>query len=273
VRRLLSRWRERQRSAALPRDGYPPSRLPVPRLDRLTADDLAALNGLLKWNCFTVDSHGRRFGDRARAGKREEPQIIPDPRIALFDAEFGLADKHVLEVGCFEGLHTIALCRVAAHVTAIDSRMENIAKSILSCHFYAVSPELRRCDVEIAEELAALPDADVVHHVGVLYHLVDPVRHLQQLAPKIRLGMMLDTHVSTPQQATSVLSSGGREYRCRKVGESGLADVFSGMYAHAHWLVLDDLLELLRALGFIRARVHETRDERHGPRVLILAQR
>lgn len=270
---ILSRWRKQARAEALQRDGYPPSPQPIPRLDALTADDLAALNGLLKWNCFTVDSRGRRFGDRARAGKREDPQIIPDRRIALFDAEFGLADKHVLEIGCFEGLHTIALCRVAARVTAIDSRMENIVKSILRCHFYEASPDLRRCDVEIAEELAALPDADVLHHVGVLYHLVDPVRHLERLAPKIRLGMMLDTHVSTAQQATSELSSGGRIYRCRKVGESGIADVFSGMYAHAHWLVLDDLLELLRTLGFANARVHETRDERHGPRVLILARR
>jgi tRNA (mo5U34)-methyltransferase len=267
------RFRKRAGDAALAPDGYRPSEQAAPRLDRLTRDDLAALNGLLKWNCFTVDSHGRRFGDRARAGKREEPQTIPDRRIALFDAEFGLADKHVLEVGCFEGLHTIALCRVAARVTAIDARMENIVKAILRCHFYDVNPDLRRCDVEIADELAALPDADVLHHVGVLYHLVDPVQHLQRLAPKVRLGMMLDTHVSTAEQAVQALASGGRTYRCRKVGESGVADVFSGMYAHAHWLVLEDLLELLRALGFANTRVIETRDERHGPRVLVMARR
>jgi tRNA (mo5U34)-methyltransferase len=274
----MSNWFTRWRPAttpidALPVDGYAPALLPLERLDRLTQEDLNELNRLLKWNCFTVDAHGRRFGDRARAGKREEPQVIPDRRIALFDGEFGLAGKHVLEVGCFEAIHTIALCHAADRVTAIDARMENIVKSILRCHFYGVQPDLRRCDVEIPQELAALPEVDLLHHVGVLYHLRDPVQHLSLLAPKVRTGMMLDTHVARPDEATATLRHEGRDYRCRQVPEHGVAEVFSGMYAHAHWLVLDDLLALLQRIGFAHTRVHETRNERNGTRVLIFARR
>jgi hypothetical protein len=254
-------------------DGFAPLQRATPRLDRLTASDLQELNRLLQWNCFTVDSRGRRVGDRARAGKRDEPQAIPDYRAAMLDQAFQLADKHVLEIGCFEGVHTIGLCDRARTLTAIDSRMENVVKTILRCYLYDHTPEVRRCNVELADELAALPDVDVVHHVGVLYHLVDPVAHLERLSPKVRLGLMLDTHVAAPEQATDTLVSGGAQYPCHRFTEGGVAEVFSGMYAHASWLTLDTLLGLLQRLGFARTEVLERRAERNGPRVLVMAQR
>jgi 2-polyprenyl-3-methyl-5-hydroxy-6-metoxy-1,4-benzoquinol methylase len=254
-------------------DGFTPLSRSTPRIDRLTGEDLAELNRLLKWNCFTVDARGRRLGDRARAGKREEPQQIPDYRTPLLDQAFRLIDKHVLEIGCFEGVHTIGLCDRAREVTAIDSRIENIAKTILRCYLYGHSPDIRRCDVERADEISDLPEVDVVHHVGVLYHLVDPVAHLQRLNPKVRLGLLLDTHVATPEQATDTLVSGGREFRCRRFAEGGVGEVFSGMHAHASWLTLEALMALLKGLGFARCEVVEQRAERNGPRVLIMAHR
>jgi tRNA (mo5U34)-methyltransferase len=254
-------------------DGFAPLDRATPRLDAFTDADLQELNRLLPWNCFTVDSHGRRVGDRARAGKREEPQDIPDYRTPLLESRFALADKHVLEIGCFEGVHTIGLCDRARAVTAVDSRVENVVKTILRCYFYGHTPEVRRCNVELADEMAALPEVDVVHHVGVLYHLVDPVAHLERLAPKIRLGLMLDTHVAAPEQATDTLVSSTARYPCRRFTEGGVREVFSGMYAHASWLTTDTLLSLLQRLGFARAEVLEQRAERNGPRVLIMAQR
>ncbi len=265
--------RRRAPHPQLPLAGWPPSPVPVPALDRLTDDDLRQLNTLLKWNCFTVDGRGRRLGDCARAGKREEPQDIPDRRIGLFDREFGLRGRDVLEVGCFEGVHTIGLCQAGARVTAVDSRIENIAKAMLRCQLYGAQADLRRCDVEIAAEVDALPDVDLLHHVGVLYHLVDPVAHLRALAPKVRTGIMLDTHVAHPGQATHWLDSGGLRLPCQRVGEGGVAEVFAGMYDHAAWLRLEDLLGVLAGLGFAQARVHEERAERNGPRVLIFARR
>jgi hypothetical protein len=46
------------------------------------------------------------------------------------------------------------------------------------------------------------------------------------------------------------------------------------MHAHSKWLLLDDLVEILRSLaGFDRVDVAEQREERNGPRVLIFAER
>jgi len=275
LKRLLRRDRLPQTmpSAGPPAAGFAPLSRATPRIDRFSDEDLAELNRLLKWNCFTVDSQGRRVGDRARTAKREEPQDIPDRRIVLLDDTFALRDKHVLEVGCFEGVHTIALADRAREVTAIDSRIEHVVKTVLRCYLYGHAPEVRRCNVELADEMAALPEVDVVHHVGVLYHLVDPVAHLERLASKIRGGMMLDTHVAATQEATDVLRSGGASYPCRRVGEGGVSEVFSGMYGHASWLTLDALIALLQRLGLRECQLVEERAERNGPRVLIMARR
>lgn len=132
----------------------------------------------------------------------------------MFDQEFGLPGRQVLEVGCFEGVHTIGLVQAGAKVTAVDARMENVVKAKLRCYFYGVAADIRRCDVEIEQEQQSLPEVDLLHYVGVLYHLVDPVRHLQVLAPKVRMGLMLDTHVATPESAQDVLTTGDRQLRC-----------------------------------------------------------
>lgn len=267
------RNRSARRAPALPTAGFAALPQPTPRLAQLSDAELALLNDMLPWQCFTVDAAGRRFGDRAWVGKREEPQALPDRRIELLHSLIGLSGKRVLEVGCFEGVHTIALCERAGQVIAVDARVENVVKTLVRCHFYGQAPDVRRCDVESRVDLAALGEVDVVHHVGVLYHLVDPVAHLKQLAALTRVGMMLDTHVARPNEAQAEYDSGGRRYAYRKLKESGVSDAFSGMYDHAKWLTCDALVALLRELGFASVDVHEKRDERNGLRILLFAQR
>ncbi len=120
----------------MPLERYPAARAPARFVDRLSDADVRRLNELLPWRCFTVDSHGRPFGDVARRGKRTTPQLIPDPRIERFHDRFDLSDKRVLEIGCFEGVHTIALCRLAEQVTAVDARIENVVKTVVRCALF-----------------------------------------------------------------------------------------------------------------------------------------
>ena len=256
---------------------YPPYgeefRTAAPLVERLSDAELRELNRLLDWNCFLLDGRGRRFGNIARPGKRTRPETIPDRRIAVMDARFGLRDRHVLEFGCFEGIHTAGLCRVAAQVTAVDSRMDHVAKTLLRCAFLGHSPVVMKCDVDDPADWPLLPRADLVHHLGVLYHLADPVSHLMQLHRWAATGVMLDTHYAERDQATQSYAVAGRTYACMRYGEGGAREAFSGMSRYSRWLPLDTIRELLDQNGFMDVVVHEQRSERNGPRALLLATR
>lgn len=256
----------------LPLHGFVSEGVPTSRLDELSDHDLERLNTLLPWACFTVDRRGRRFGDAAWAGKRDLPQPIPDRRGVVLDEHFALADKHVLEIGCFEGVHTVGLCRLAARVTGVDARLDNVVKTIVRCAFYGHHPEILLRDVDGGATLEGLA-ADVVHHVGVLYHLEEPAQHLLRLGEIARLGVLLDTHVAEDHEATEALEIDGRTFRYRPYREGGTADVFSGMAAHAKWLTLQGLTDLVGAAGFPRIDLVEDRAERNGRRVLLVAKR
>ncbi|BAY81015.1 tRNA (mo5U34)-methyltransferase [Calothrix parasitica NIES-267] len=258
----------------LPFNGFENHQNSIKFVNFISDEDLQELNNILDWNCFVVDSNGRRFGNQAYREKRNKPQVIPDKRISLMDEYFSLADKHVLEVGCFEGIHTIGLSKYANQVTAIDGRIENVVKTIVRCSLFGYHPTVFKLNLEedLTEHLDLL-SADVMHHVGVLYHLKDPVKHLLELGKYIRQGVMLDTHYASEEQVDDVYEHNGKKYSYKKHREEGYQDVFSGMYDYAKWLKLDDIVSLLKESGFNQVEIVEQRNERNGSRVLLMAQK
>ena len=142
---LLKNPKDHQ-AISIPFDGFEENRINSGLIEFLGDDDLGRLNEMLPWNCFTVDSNGRRFGNAAWMGKRDKPQLVPDPRILEMNRVFDLANQSVLEVGCFEGIHTVALAQLAAKVYAIDSRIENVVKTIVRTHLLGVSPQGAVCE-------------------------------------------------------------------------------------------------------------------------------
>jgi tRNA (mo5U34)-methyltransferase len=260
--------RLRRLGRPLPFRGWPPGR-PSP-VDALTDDDLELVNDLLPWKCFTVDAHGRRLGNRAWVGKRDEPQPLPDPRITLMDERWSLSGRSVLEVGCFEGVHTIGLMWTGATVVALDSRAENVVKTAARCAVYGSEPRLLVRDLERTDALDDI-DCEFAHHVGVLYHLADPVGHLVELGRRVSRGIMLDTHIGS--DATATYEAAGQTWSYQPYREGGRADPFSGMQAEAKWLPLPALTDALRLAGFTQVDVAEQRDERNGQRVLLFADR
>src|ERR1051325_2089177 len=256
---------------SVPFAGYTERLNRIKFVDPLSDDELQELNNLLDWKCFVADSRGRRFGNAAWAGKRCEPQPVPDPRIKLLHEKFDLGDKHVLEVGCFEGVHTVRLSMFAGEVTAVDARVELAVKTIVRTALFGYRPTVFQCDVETRLPFSDLA-CDVLHHVGVLYHLKDPVRHLQDLRRFVRFGVMLDTHYANEAEATESYEVDGRVYRYKRYAEFGHADPFSGTSDHSKWLLLDDLTALLSEAGFDQIEIVEKRDEGNGPRVLLAKQ-
>jgi hypothetical protein len=259
--------------ANVPRDGFTEHLAPAGYVETLGTDDLNRLNELLPWMCFTADTQGRRFGNLAWKGKREVPQVVPDPRIVKMDKAFGLKGRSVLEVGCFEGVHTIGLAMAGADVTAVDSRIENVVKTLVRANLFGHKPTSFVCDLEKAEDVQRLPQVDFTHHVGVLYHLKDPVTHLQRLAAITGSGFLLDTHYATPEMVNNSYAVDSREYRYYHYREKGRDEVFSGMYDHAKWLLMDDLKALLAGLGFPRFEILKDEQQRNGPRFTALVSR
>ena len=260
-------------NAELPLEGFHQNNIESGQIEYLGDDDLLRLNSLLPWMCFTADSKGRRFGNLAWQGKRSAPQVIPDMRIVWLDSLLNLSGKSVLEFGCFEGIHTIALAQRAAKVYAIDSRIENVVKTIVRANLFGFNPTVSVCDLEQEKDVARLPVIDVLHHVGVLYHLKDPVNHLIKLGTIARQGILLDTHYATPDMANLTSVVGENAYRYYRYKEKGRDEVFSGMYDHAKWLLLDDIKKILVDIGFSDIRVYNDVQQRNGPRVTLCAAR
>lgn len=262
------------KSALVPLTGWDPHPVPCPLLDTLSDSQLEELNGSLDFNCFTVDGRGRRFGMPANPHKRAAPQQIPDYRVCLLDEAVDLKEKTVLEVGCFEGVHTIALSQRSRSVLGVDSRIGNIVKAAVRTHFYEQKPRLMVFDLETLER--PYPEwmrVDVVFHVGVLYHLTDPVRHLQALAECVTDTILLDTHVAREDQLDSSYQVDGIAWRYHHYREGSYQTPFAGMANHAKWLLEGDLHRVLVEAGFVELKSLETRDERNGRRILLLARK
>ena len=240
-------------------------------LRTISNEQLSDFNLLLPWSAVTPDEDGRNVGRPWANHKRSTVSPLPEKRHRLFDAVLPLAGRHVLEVGCFEGIHTLSLIDFGARVTAVDARMENILKTLCRLWIYGRTADVVLWNLELAAPATA-PDAwDVLHHIGVLYHLTDPVGHLNTLLARTREAVLLDTHIAQDVASTDgVYASGERYFTFSERPTSG---PFAGMEDHAKWLVLEDLVELLRRNGFGRVEVVNDRQERNGRRICLFAFR
>ena len=235
----------------------------------LKDDDLEEINRILPWHAGSQLDDGRIVGSiTARPGKREQLGDVPDKRITQLHEALNLEGKRVLEIGCFEGIHTLGLCSYGADVTAVDLRPLNVIKTAARLACYGYSASVFPLDVE--DPSAELPEFDIVFHCGVLYHLEDPVTHLARLLPRCR-AIYLDTHVAGDTDEDAKLEAGGRVFLGHHHYEAGWNDPFSGRGRGAFWLRTADLIDLLKEAGF-ESEIWSERDERNGRRIGLLAQ-
>lgn len=243
----------------------------VPLLSELPDEELLILNNLLPWASFLTDEKGRKFGKAYSEAKRNTIQEIPDYRTSLLDNRFGLAGKTVLEAGCFEGLHTVSLVQKGAIVTAFDSRIENIVKTMVRCGAFNANANVCYWNLE-EKKPSYIKQYDIVHHVGVLYHLRDPIQHLEEICDCVKQTLLLDTHVALDEVMSSDTYK-GFSYRYWKYEECGRAIPFAGMEEYARWVFMDDLIAYIKSLGFRNVETIEQRAERNGTRILVIADR
>ena len=238
----------------------------------MNAADLETFNRLLPWAAATADLRGRAVGAAWSASKRADLQPLQDKRHLAFNATYPLEGRRVLEVGCFEGIHTLSLLSLGAQVIAAEGRVENVLKTLARLWIYDQSTPVLLWDLERPAPAYAPADWDVLHHVGVLYHLSDPVGHLAEVLPRTGSAVLLDTHVADPSLAQDRYEAGPQIFRVQRAAER-ISSPFAGLADHAKWLLLEDLLNLLADMGFADVRLVEDRAERNGRRVTIWAFR
>jgi SAM-dependent methyltransferase len=256
--------------AAQPGDADPEAPLNAFRKIGLSDRDLEEVNQMLDWHAGTL-LEGRLLGRLGvRPGKRTEPGPVPDPRIVTLDRLINLRDKAILEVGCFEGIHTLGLRMFAESVTAVDVRPVNVVKTLARLSFHGAWAKVFVADVEKLDP--SFGTFDVVFHCGVLYHLMSPVEHLLTVGRMCR-HLFLDTHVARDERRMESFRSDDFSYVGAYHDEGGWVDPFSGTGRYGLWLTSDSLKGALQQAGFRETRIIEEREERNGPRLALLASR
>jgi 2-polyprenyl-3-methyl-5-hydroxy-6-metoxy-1,4-benzoquinol methylase len=236
---------------------------------KLTDQVIQEANKFFDWRAAAELPNGQLLG-KMTPNKRPQPNAIPDRRITFLDKLIQLKGKSVLEIGCFEGIHTLGLLSYTDDVTGIDLRPTNIFKTLARLSLHGAHAKIFLAN---AEELdPSFGKFDVVFHFGVLYHLLDPVAHIHAIGTVGRY-LFLDTHVAPEDRELDSYTVDGESYAYISVGEGGWKDPFSGAHETSKHLSIESLQRALAKSGFQSSKVLQFRAERNGPRILLIAAR
>jgi hypothetical protein len=253
------------------------------RLKYLSTDDLSRLNVLLPWSSYNSVGQNVPLGSAYLAHKRSAPHNIPDAHLKTISQHINISNFSALEIGCFEGHYTASLASYCKTVNAVDSRIENVIKTLVRLWVLKLDG---KANIDVFDlDSGSLADFyksqnskfkgfDLVHHRGVLYHLEDPCKHLADLAVLGMSHIYLHTQYAHPSQPLaeykSVLGSFNAFYYNEK--NIGFAP-FAGMRKHAIWLQKTDIFNILKGFGMSKIEVISDKAERNGSRIELIASR
>ncbi|CAN5309055.1 hypothetical protein BH20VER2_BH20VER2_07150 [soil metagenome] len=221
------------------------------------AEITAEFEQLAPW-VFQFRIDGADYGGRVSA--------LGDLRIDHFRACAPEA-KTILELGSLEGAHTFLLAEHAQRVLAIEGRAANLRKARL------VQRLLRADNVEFVQanleetDLTSFGKFDAVLCCGLLYHLPEPWKLLEQL-PRVAPKVLIWTQYADDLAADTVRHGLRGIVRV----EGGADEPLSGMSHSAFWLTLGSLIKVLTTSGYERVHVlHHDLEHANGPAVVISA--
>jgi SAM-dependent methyltransferase len=217
--------------------------------------------------------------------------LFDDARITWVIDQLGDIDGwRVLELGPLEGGHTSMLHSAGASVTAVEAN----PRAFLRCLITKELLHLDSCRFLLGDFVAYLDESpdqrfDLVLASGVVYHSTDPVALLTKLAGRAdRIAIWthyfdasvleampdqirhFDPDVEEQQLDGRTLRLHRRDY-FESVEWSGFC---GGPAPYALWLEKDDLLAVLRHLGYESIEVGmDSPEHPHGPHILLLASR
>jgi len=185
-----------------------------------------------------------------------------DKRLIHFFEQFP-NPKHVLELSCLYGDHTIELARRSACVTVVEGRERNIQVA----RERVAEAGLTNVAFIKANLEAGVPDvgADITFCSGLLYHLPKPWDFLQRLTTKY---LYLWTHYTTDNPETV------EGYEGRWWQEYGVEDPHSGLSPRSFWMTEKSLWAALEKAGYqVMARDADTGWLPSGPNLILTCER
>ena len=227
----------------------------------LMTTDLAAKFAELGPWIFQFDIGGKPHGGGISAAG--------DPRVDWF-FRFAPGVTSILELGALEGAHTFLLAEHPGvkRVVAVEGREANLRKARFVRELLGIrNVEFAQANLEEAD-LAQFGHFDAVFCCGLLYHLPEPWRLLEQLAA-VAPTLFIWTQYAAEEGAQDL----GNGLRGKTYIEGGADEPLSGMSATATWLTLPSLRDLLRDSGYKSVDVIDD-DPAHpnGPAVTIGAR-
>ena len=208
---------------------------------------------------FRIDGHDYGGGISA----------VGDARIDQF-FNFAPETKTILELGSLEGAQTFILAERPGvrRVLALEGREANLRKArFLQKLLQVRNVEFVQANLERAE-LAQFGKFDAVFCCGLLYHLPEPWKLIEQLSA-VAPTLFIWTQYAAENEAIEV----GHGLRGKVHGEGGPDEPLSGMSATATWLTLSSLRSVLNASGYKQVEIIDD-DPKHanGPAVTIGAR-
>lgn len=189
---------------------------------------------------------------------------LHDDRVSRLPQFFPIC-RRILEVGCFEGAHTVILTRGYPYtdLVSVDVRADSIERAKLLTSLHGCRRvTFQQLDVEVAP-LAPLGRFDVVVCVGVLYHLYEPWKFLQQVA-SVSDGLWLWTQIC--DEADANFTHGG--YRGRMYEEGPVESPLSAVRKLSFFPTLGSLVHMLRDAGFADFKLMNFERTPNGPSLL-----
>lgn len=191
-----------------------------------------------------------------------------DPRVPQFFEYFPNA-REILELGCLEGGHTLALARypVVKRILGIEARPSNLERAEFVQRLLGVSNiEFKVANLEEID-LATFGSFDAIFCSGLLYHLPEPWKLISQFS-QLSENIFIWTHYANEDPANKIVNG----YTGKLYKEAGISDPLSGLSSISFWPTLSSLIRMLTLGGYHTIHILENNlIHPHGPSVTMAA--